>query len=344
MQLGPALVAAANRGPLLTGQAAVVRRRRGYAIHAYVGANGAGKSLLAAMDTLPTLAGIPWACDNPDHLHTRQGVTMGVRKVLSTMRFVTPDGYDHPLWEPLEHLRQIIAAEHVDLVLDEVGGAAASTSGADDLPTPVKASLQELRRRDVLTRWTAPSWARASKVLREVSQAVTLVQGFAPVAHAFGITFDGPHEYAAYESGDVVTKSCRREEEHQHDAGRQWGAKRLMFARTFDATTFDEWNTSKRESIRPEVRSLFWRPGSDAERAYNTHGHVLKLGQVTDSGRCMDCDGTRTRPKCSCHDDDAPRQTRRGRRTVLADLPDPEVGPPTEPAPVLLDDAAPVPA
>lgn len=278
------------------------RIRRGLPIHAYVGPNGAGKSLLAAADTLATLRGVLWACDNPDHFHTQAGRTSGVRTVLSTMRFTLPDGTDHPLWEPLDDYAKIIRAEHCDLILDEVGGAVGSSTGADDLPMAVKASLQELRRRDVFCRWTAPSWARASKVLRETSQAVTLVLGYAATAHRDGITFDGPHDYfrLSDDGRTVVTETCAEDGPHVHSSGRQWGARRLMYARTFDANVFDEWTTARRKRAKPLVRHLFWRPGSAAESAYDTHAYVEKLGQVTDTGVCMDCGGHRRRPACTC--------------------------------------------
>jgi hypothetical protein len=302
--------------PLLTAHERAVARRRAFPIHGYVGPNGAGKSLLAAGDTLPTLAGIPWACDNPDHWHTAEGRTSGLRTVLSTMRFTLPDGTDHPLWEPLDHYTKIIRAEHCDLILDEVGGAVGSTSGGDDLPMPVKASLQELRRRDVTCRWTAPSWARASKILRECSQGVTLTLGFMPVPNRDGVPFDGPHEMWALgrDGRSVVMTMCRDEGPHQHETGRLWGDRRLMFARTFDANVFDEWTTAKREKVRPEVRELFWRPGSAAMSAYDTRGYVMKLGQVTDSGTCVDCGGTRARVKCAC----AAPTTSRAARLVTA--------------------------
>src|SRR4029453_8543320 len=228
-----------------------------------IGPNGAGKSLLAAQDSIPTLAGVPWSCHNPDHLHTRRGQTHGVRRVLSTMPFITPSGAPHPLYIPLTDYSQIIFCEHVDLILDEVGGAVASTTG-DDIPIGVKASLQELRRREVVCRWTAPSWARASKVLREVSQGVTLTMGFLPVPHADGVPFDGPHdiENLSDDSETLENVACEVPGEHSHDTGRLWGARRLMYARTFDANVFDEWTTAKREKIKPTVRTLFWRPGS----------------------------------------------------------------------------------
>lgn len=303
-------VAAGTRLPGQATTAQAVARRRAYAIHAYVGPNGAGKSLMAAMDTLPTLAGELWACDNPDHRHTQAGITSGTRKVLSTMRFTTPSGLDHPLWVPLTDFSQIINCEHVDLVLDEVGGAVASSS-SDDLPLGVKAALQELRRREVVCRWTAPSWARASKVLRECSQAVTLCLGFAKVAHTDGVRFDGEHHYEELAADGLALEDavCAIDGPHEHAAGRAWAARRLMYARTFDAAIFEEWTVGKRERQKPEVRHLFWRPGSDAERAYDTHAYVEKLQQVTQSGVCDHCGGTRRRPTCTC---DSPT-SRRGR-------------------------------
>jgi len=315
--IGRAVVGAVSRGPLLMAHHRAVKRRRGYAIHAYVGPNGSGKSLLAAADTLPTLDGVLWACDNPDHRHTQAGITSGVRRVLSTMRFTDPYGDDHPLWQPLDDYVKIVEAEHVDLVLDEVGGAVASSSGADDLPMPVKASLQELRRRDVVCRWTAPSWARASKVLRECSQAVTMTLGFMPVPHRDGVWFDGVHPtWDLSADGRRVEESmCDIEGEHVHDSGRLWGARRLMFARTFDAAVFDEWTTAKRESVRPEVREVFWRPGSEAEGAYDTHAYVYKLGQVTEGGTCLTCMGKRAAKRCECGD--AGQPARRGTRVPV---------------------------
>jgi len=261
--------------------------RRGAGVSAYVGPNGAGKSLTAAFDTLPTLAGIRWYCTNPDHFHTAEGITSGYRRVLSTMRFRDSDGSDHPLWDPLDDWRKIVRAEHVDLVLDEVGGAVASST-SDDIPAPVRAAIQEMRRKDVLVRHTAPGWMRAAKPLREVTQHVTLCLGFAPTAHNFGVTFPDAHD------------DCTVAGEHDHDSGRMWPARRLFYWRTYDANLFDEWTTAKREKLKPLVRQWFWRPGSEAEAVYDSHAYVEKLGQVTDSGTCIDCGGHRRRSACDC--------------------------------------------
>lgn len=316
MGIGSHIIAGVNRLPLLTPETTAVRKRRSMPIHGYVGPNGAGKSLLAALDTIPTLRGVSWSCNNPDHLHTQEGKTHGTRRVLSTMPFITPSGAPHPLYIPLTDYSQIIFAEHVDLLLDEVGGAVASSTGAD-IPIGVKASLQELRRREVVCRWTAPSWTRASKVLREVSQGVTLTMGFLPVPHTDGVPFPGPHdtERLSVDGETLEYDTCDIEGEHSHPSGRLWGARRLMYARTFDANTFDEWTTAKREKVKPEVRSMFWRPGSAAESVYDTHGYVEKLGQVTDAGTCDHCGGLRSRPRCSCN---SPAATRGAARLAAA--------------------------
>jgi hypothetical protein len=319
MSRGGSFVDTLNRAiPGLTPAVSASKKRRGLPIHGLVGANGSGKSLILAEDTRATLRGISWACDNPDHLHTAEGITHGTRRVLSTMPFITPSGAPHPLYDPLVDFSQIITAEHCDLILDEVGGAVASST-SDDIPTGVKAKLQELRRSEVVCRWTAPSWSRASKVLRETSQAVTLVQGFMPVPHNDSVPFDGPHDIQrmSVDGETLEYLACPIEEAHVHESGRLWGARRLMLSRTFDATVFEEWTTQKREKIKPLVRSLFWRPGSAAEAAYDTFGYVEKLNQITDAGRCDHCNGRKTPKKCEC---DAPTVLRGSRRRAAAAL------------------------
>lgn len=223
--------------------------RRALPIHAYVGPNGGGKSLAMVYDTLPTLdAG---------------------RLVLSTVRLLDAAGDDHPCYRPLDDYRELLTAEHCDVLMDEVVGVASSRESAG-MPTQVANLLVQLRRRDVVLRWTAPSWARADKIIREVSQAVTLCQGFLPKAVA--------------DSGSE----------------RLWRPRRAFYWRTYDASQFDEFTTHKKNTIRPLVRQVFWRPGSRAESAYDTLDAVLALGVATEAGLCMTCGGKRLHPKCSC--------------------------------------------
>lgn len=305
---------AINWMPGFADEKSAVRRRRGFAIAAYIGANGSGKSATLCLDTMPTLRGIMWACENPDHYHSSLGIYSGVRRVLSTMRFTTPDGEPHPLYVPLTDYAQLPTFEHGDLILDEVGGAVASSTG-DDIPMSVKAVLQEMRRKEVNIRWSAPSWARASKVLRECSLGVTVSKGKFAVRDSDEVEFNGWHDIESINpvTFALETSICNSDGLHTHPAGRTWGSRRMFSTATYDASEFDEWSAAKREKLKPVVRQIIWRPGHDLERAYDTHAHVNKLGQVTDSGRCDACMGYKPRRKCECAGHHETREQTRAR-------------------------------
>lgn len=131
-----------------------VRNRRGYPIHAYVGGNGAGKSLAMVLDSLPSLA--------------------AGRTILGTVRVLDPaTGEPHPLWEPLDDPAKLVEAFRCDVLLDEVSGVASSRASSD-LPNIIETNLQQMRRGDVTIRWSAPSWKRADTVIRECTQGVTV--------------------------------------------------------------------------------------------------------------------------------------------------------------------------
>lgn len=239
--------------------------RRGYPIHAYVGPNGGGKSAAAVWDTIPTL--------------------LDGRPVLSTVRlldFENPrpcddprcrsDDHDrhaaaHPAWIPLTEWSQLLAAEHCDVLMDEVTGIASSRESGG-MPAAVANLLVQLRRRDVVLRWTAPSWARADKIIRETSQAVTFCQGYLPV-----------------ESGDP---------------DRLWRRRRMFRWQTYDTAEFEEFTQGRRSAMKPWVSQWFWGPGSQTFDAYDTFDSVLSIGHVLDSGRCAVCGGRRSLPKCEC--------------------------------------------
>lgn len=319
-------------------EAEAVRKRRGFAIMAYIGANGSGKSATCCLDTIPTLRGIMWNCENPDHYHTSQGITSGVRRVLSTMRFTTPDGEAHPLWIPLTDYSQLVNFEHGDLILDEVGGAVASSTG-DDIPMSVKAVLQEMRRKEVNIRWTAPSWARASKVLRECSLGVTVSQGKFAVRDSDEVEFTGWHlmEQMNEWTFQLEQVMCEIDGLHSHSAGRTWGSRRLFSTATYAAEQFDEWTAAKREKLKPHVRQLIWRPGHELELAYDTHAHVNKLGQITDSGRCDHCMGYKPRRKCECGEQHETREQVRARLKAEKEATTRQDELTNEPASIMLD-------
>lgn len=246
-------------------------RRRSYPIHAYIGANGGGKSLAAVYDSLPTLA--------------------AGRHVVSTVRLLDPaTGAPHPLWIPLDNYRTILDAERCDLILDEVTGVASSRESMG-MPPAIANRLVQLRRKDVALRWTAPAWARSDRIIRECSQAVTLCMGF------------------------------RGEHISDGDGDRLWTAKRLFFWRTYDAASFDEWTTYRKEKVKPVAWQLFRRPGSVAERSYDTFDAVLALGAVTEAGTCLECGGQRRREQCSCHKP-APKVAAGNGRRVLHVIPE----------------------
>jgi len=242
-------------------------KRRAFGIRAYVGANGHGKSLAMVNDVLPSL--------------------QAGRPVLSNVRLLdftnprlcddsacTSENHDrhmaaHPLYVPLLDYAQLLDWRNGDVLLDEVTGIASSRESSA-LPVQVVNLLVQLRRRDVTLSWTAPAWARADKVLREVSQTVIHCKGY------------------------------RSKKRQTDDGTRVWRDRQLFWWRAYDANAFEDFTAGKREKLRPSPVQLFWRPGSLAERAYDTLDTVTALGWAMESGLCIACGGRRSVPRCSC--------------------------------------------
>jgi len=243
--------------------------RRAVPIAAYVGSNGGGKSLAMAFDSALSLdAGRP---------------------VASTMRFLdfrnprpctdrrcqwpehgSPDHLAaHPLWIPLTDLRDIFDLRDCDVVLDEVQGVADSRA-AMSMPVQFKNLLLQLRRRDVVLRWSTPDFSFADVAIRRVTQAVTICQGYMPVERP----------------------------------GSMWRDRRLFLWRTYDARDLDAFDAGKTDDLKPMVRQWFWRPGSIAESAYSTMSAVATMGVIDQAGMCLDCGGKRSHPRCSCDRDE----------------------------------------
>lgn len=241
-------------------------QRRGVPIHAYVGPNGGGKTLAMVYDTEPTLKGIPWSCDDPTHRHTQRGVTSGVRRVLSTVEVLDPKtGLRHHLCDMLRSWRQLLEAEHCDVLLDEITGVANSRS-YNALPVQLLNMLVQLRKRDVCLRYTTPNWARTDVALREVTQAVTICKGFL----------------------------------WQDVEGSLWPSKRLFFWRTYDAIDWEDFSMEKVEDVKPLCQAWYWRPRKTACISYNTYSHVQTLDHLDSTGLCVTCGGKRAHPKCIC--------------------------------------------
>lgn len=258
--------------------------RRGWPIHGYTGPNGSGKSMAMVWDTLPTLD--------------------SGRQVLSTVRlldFRDPRPCDgegcsievedhsahraaHPLWVPLTRWDQLLEARDCDVLLDEVTGVASSRT-THAMPAAVANLLVQLRRRDVVLRWTAPNWMRADVIIRECTQAVTYCRGYLP-------------------------KAVQGED-------RMWRHRRLGKWLTFDANEFDDFTAGKREQADPLAADWHWIPTSLGRLGYDTFDAVSTIGTVSDAGRCSTCDGTKSRPRCTCDDNKGSR--RGGRRGAPAE-------------------------
>lgn len=230
------------------------RTRRGFPIHAYIGANGHGKSLAMLHDT---------------YLSIIKG-----RRILSTVRVVDPrTGDTYAGYEPLTELSQLINARECDVLLDEIVGALPSMPG-QTLPVELQLLLNQLRRKNIALRWTAPSWMRCNVVLREVTQAVTVCRGYFP-------------KY-----------------EHDENAERVWGQNRLFRWTTYDAYEFTEWSDNKEAQLKGKANAWAWRGEKMmAQYCYDTFDAVDNID--SGEGFCFRCGGMRPkiqRPACTCTD------------------------------------------
>lgn len=259
-----------DRGVLWPSSTAV---RRGAPISGFVGPNGGGKTYAMLESTIPSL---------------RAG-----RTVLSTVRLLDGDNprpcddeacycdktdpvrhsAAHPCWVPwggIDGWQQLLEADHCDVLADEVTGVASSRESSS-LPAAIANLLVQLRRRDVVLRWTAPNWRRADVIIRECTQMVTVCTGFYP-------------------------------QMYQGEDERAWSQNRLFKLTSFDAALMDDFEAGKTDKLDAWTRQWIWRPKNDAAAWYDTYDSVSSIGSVSDSGRCLRCGGTRRAAPCSCAD------------------------------------------
>jgi len=230
--------------------------RMSFPIMGFVGPNGGGKTLAAVM-----MAHIAMEYQN--------------RKVLSTVPLLDPKtNLPHRNYVPWTHWDQLLEWWDGDVLADEILSIA-SSRGAASLDPRAQTLLVQLRKRNARFWWTAPSYARADVIIREVTQAITECRGF-------------------------YTDNSGRQE--RRGSIQSWAPKRLFHFATYDATEFDEWTAGKKDKATPLVQDWFHGLGSIAFKCYDTLGAVSVISGVNDAGTCDTCNGAVSgKPKpCRC--------------------------------------------
>lgn len=216
-------------------------------------------------------------------------------------------GFPAELYVPLESWKQIPDLRGVTLVLDEISSVLPSRQ-AMSVPPQLVRILNQLRKGDVDLAWTAPNWSRCDVLLREVTQAVTVCRGSFP--DRWQRVAAGPARWNRPKATDDGDRPMR------HVKG--WPPNRFFSWTTYDAMEFDEFSYSAVKQIRPKLRVRYWRPRHGTDLAYNTLEAVNLLDHLDDVGLCVNCGGTRSRPRCKC---DSP-STRAAGRNAAGGAPD----------------------
>lgn len=194
-------------------------------------------------------------------------------------------------------------------LLDEITACLPSRS-AMSLPAELQRVLNQLRKHDVELVWTAPNWARADVLLREVTQMVTVCKGRYPdrferedgKRRCFGLL--APRARKDPRTG----KPCRWALPAYDQDGSirrppmRWPVNRVFRFVTYDASTFDEFTFAQAKKIKPLGRK-WWvrtRDKTGAVNLYRTGQPVGLLDHLDDTGVCVSCGGTRRRKSCSC--------------------------------------------
>lgn len=255
--------------------------RLSFPIRAYVGPNGGGKTACMVADAMRAL--------------------MTGRRVLSTVRLMDPrTGKTPPNFVLFEDWDQLLEAKHTTVLMDEMVGIANSRSSSS-LDVRAQNKLMQLRRADVDLAWTAPNWARADKIIREVTQAVTECRGSFP-ARVVGNRNQTPPPA----EGEPTT-----------DERVLWRPKRFFAWKTYDTIEFEEWTAGKREKAQPIAKEFYYGPGSAVFRAYDTLDAVSIVAGMTPEGTCDICNGTVRRHACKGHTEDQLEAARFERRASL---------------------------
>ncbi len=267
----------------------------GNSIRGYVGKNGGGKTLAMIEEVaLPSLA---------------RG-----RPVYSTVRVGSPDGTD---WfencYPLVNLAQLLTVERCAVLIDEITSSFPARQ-AMVLPPDAQRLSNQLRKGDIEFAWTAPNWMRADKMFREVTQEVTVCRSMVS---------------SRYVRSAETGKVARYDEDGQFSSpmfplldgkpgGRvrwpnSWPARELFRFKTYNAEDFEEFSLHTQNRVKAIRKRWYVRRRHKAWKSYSTLEEVVLLAHLDESGICVACGGTRTRPKCVC-----PRPDGRGREVRVS--------------------------
>lgn len=246
-----------------------------------IGANGGGKSMLAVLLCMRSLAAgrrvvstvrlVDWenlrpcpggsACDDPEFHETKRGVHSAAHPL-----YIKWQGWGQ-LWEMASEVLR--TEQWFDVFADEVTGVAGSRDSTS-LPKVAQNALVQLRRGDSLFRWTAPAAGRADLLLREVSQGIATAVGYRSVV-------------------DATT-------------GRRWPRRRLFHWVLRDVRGFPDFTWSQLLEADVVADAWYWGPASPVQQAYDTFAPVATVGRITGHGTCETCEGTRRRQECTCPD------------------------------------------
>lgn len=236
-----------------------ILKRRSAPIMGYIGLNGQGKTFTMVRDTLLSLA------------HGR--------RVLSTVTILDPStGEPHPLFERFTSWEQLHDFRGGDVLLDEITGIMdARDSG---MPKHVRRLLPQMRRANVMVRWTGIDFDNTDRRLRQLSQAIVRCRGHFP-------------------NRDLLRGDGAK------DAVSMWAPNRGFMLTTFDAQTMTQSSDSqlltedsqKKRRARVLNREFVWGPRELAFQCYNTLDAVSAV-----DNSCRICGGKPVEKTCRGHD------------------------------------------
>lgn len=160
---------------------------------------------------------------------------------------------------PIRSLAQLVDLRDATVCLDEIVSIFPSSAATTTLPAEVQVLLNTARHRGITIRWSAPDWMRAQIMLRSVTQAAVSVN---PVGKRGKGLWPEPW----------------------------WSAVTVWDARSGRVDSTPE-RRLRRRLLLPR-RSPAWG-------AYDTLADAPVIGHPDTGGICVDCGGSRTRPRCT---------------------------------------------